>query len=366
MSKPIEEILHFENIIATIEAVKRGVPEGIIPDAMFRPTKSFLGNVGYYFKVTSTRQVAQAVMYGSPSKAVKMAGVSKVPVTLLHAYEHFDHDPNLVAVLKSTDDTIQQMGAQEVGRQAGEFTKRFLNLRKAAWYCALSKGKIYLDDEGNLLNSSKGAAIIIDFGVPDGNKNQLNALGKGDIITASWATATTDIPLQIAGIQQASAQLTGYRITTAYYGKNIPSYIAKNTAMKEFLKMNPGSNQAVRRGEIPDGFINLQWREAYSAFYADKSNVAQQLWDDDMVVFTPDDTDSGWWGFLQGSYGVPTNIGQIYGDAMAALNSVRTVFGMFGYAAITHDPVGICQYGGDTMLPVIAVPKAIFIADVTV
>lgn len=364
MSKSIQEILYFENILATIAAVKGGVPGGILPETMFSPTKKTIGNAGSYFKVESTRRVAQAVMYGSPSKAVTMKGVSKVPVTLVHSFEHFYHDPNLVAVLKSLDDRIQQMGAEEVGRKAGEFAQRFVNLRRAAWYQALTEGKIYLDADGNLVHSSDLATVTIDFGIPAGNKAQLNALGAGNIITASWATAGTDIPLQIAGIQIAAAQLTGYPITNAYYGKNIPSYISKNTAMKEFLKMNPGSNQAVRRGEIPDGFINLTWRPAYTAFFADKTDTTRSFWTDDTVVFTPADNDAGWWNFLEGSYGIPTNIGQIYGDAMQSLNSLATVFGMFGYATVTHDPAGIKQYGGDTFLPVISVPKSIFIADV--
>lgn len=363
--KTIQEILHFENILKVVEEVKGGVPGGILPEGMFRATRRFLGNVGYYFKVISTRQVARQVRYGSPSVAIKLRGVSKVPVTLAHAFEHFDHEPNLVAVLKSLDDRIQLLGAQEVGRQAGQFTQRFVNARRAMAYSALTTGKIMFDDEGELTMKTSQAAITVNFGIPAGNKGSLNALGAGVIITASWATATTDIPLQIAGIQVAAARLTGYPITEAYYGKNVPSYIAKNTAMKEFLKMNPGSNQAVRRGDIPDGFINLNWHQAYGAFYTREDGTSHQFWTDDMVVFTPNIADVGWWDFLEGSYSIPTDVGQMYGDAIQALNSLQTVFGLFGYATVIHDPAGIRQYAGDTSLPVIVVPKAIFIADVT-
>jgi len=84
--KTIQEVLHFENILKIVEEVKGGVPGGILPEQMFRATRRFLGNVGYYFKVTSTRQVARQVRYGSPSTAVKLPGVSKVPVTLGHSF----------------------------------------------------------------------------------------------------------------------------------------------------------------------------------------------------------------------------------------------------------------------------------------
>lgn len=362
--KTIQEVLHYENILRVVEEVK-DLSQTPVPDRMFTPTDTVMGNTGSYVKVTSSRQIAQAVMYGAPSKNVKLQGVSKVPVTCIHSFEHIQHTPNTVMQLKSEDGGIQRMGIQTVGRQARDFALRFIRLRRAAWYQALTTGLIYLDSEGDLLPSAAGAAITINFGIPAGNKNQLNALGKGNIIAASWATAGTNIPNHIAGIQMAAAQLTGYRITTAYYGKNIPGYVASNTAMKEFLKMNPPSNAAVLSGAIPDGFINLKWREAYSGLWVDGKGVSQVPWGDDMVVFTPDEADLGWWGFLEGTYPIPTDIGEMSSDVIAALNSVQTVAGQFGYAQVTHDPVGIKQFGGDTFLPVINVPKAVFVADVT-
>jgi len=40
------------------------------------------------------------------------------------------------------------------------------------------------------------------------------------------------------------------------------------------------------------------------------------------------------------------------------------IFGMFSYATVTADPPTVKQYAGDTFLPVICVPKSIFIATV--
>lgn len=364
MAKPIEEILHLENIMKVIEAVKGGVPGGILPEAMFRPQQKVMGNSGTYTKVTSTRKVAQAVRYGSASKAVKLEGVSKVPVTLIHAYEHFDHEPNVLALLQSNSGGQQLLGAEIVGKKASDFAQRYVNLRRTAWYSAMTNGKIWFDGDGNLLPSASGAVVTIDFGIPAGNQNQLDALGAGDIISAKWSATDTDIPTQITNIRKAAAQLTGYRITTAYYGANVPSYVAKNTAMKEFLKLNPGSNQAVRNGEIPNGFQKLNWVAAYEAFYNDANGANQSWWSDDAVIFTPDVGDAGWWDFIEGSYSVPTDVGTLAADAMAQLKALRTIFGMFGYATVSHDPVTIKQYAGDTFLPAICVPSAIFQAAV--
>jgi hypothetical protein len=365
MAKTLQQLLYFKNIIAVIQAIKGGIPSGIIPPQMLNPTKKLIGNVGVYKKVESTRQTAQAVHYGAASKGIKLTGVSEVGVKLIHSFEHFDHDPNTVAQLLSQDGNMQTMGSEEVGNKIRDFGTRFTNLRLAAWYSILFNGIIWLDGEGNLLYSSSGAAITIDFGVPAGNQNQLNWDGNGAIIGASWGTAGTDIASHIMKIQKAAAVLSGYPIVNAYYGQNIPSYIAANTIMKEYLRTNPMANEAIKVGGIPKGFLNLNWIPANTAFYADKDGTARYFCGVDTVVFTPDVSDLGWWGFLEGSYAIPTNIGQIQTDALAALNSLRQVNGMFGFATVTNDPVGIRQYGGDTFLPTLNVPKSIFIADVT-
>ena len=366
MAKPIEALLHIENFLRTIEKVKAGIPDDILPARMFKPTDKTIGNSGFYYKVLGTRQVAQQVAYGAPSKSMVGKGVFKQPITLLHAFENFSHDPNLLALLKSTTGGTQKRGVEIVGKKIAEFTQRFINLRRAAWYSALAQGKIYFDVDGNLLPTSTGAVVTIDFAVPAGNQNQLDWDGNGAIIGASWATAGTDIIGDLRELKLASIALTGYKLKYAFYGSNLPGYFANNTTLQQYLARNATGNAALLKGEVPDGLMGLTWVDAQHAFFEDKGNVNRFFWGGDQIVFTPDPADIGWWGFIEGSYNVPSDIGKLYGDAMSALNSLREIFGVFGYAVVGHDPVGITQYGGDTFLPVIAVPNAVFIADVTV
>ncbi len=365
MAVSIEELLHHENFLKTIEKVKGGVPDGIIPKRMFTRTDTTIGNQGSYFKVESTRRVAQQCLYGAPSKAAKFKGVSKQLVTLLHSFENFQHDPQIVAILKSTNGGVQKRGAELVGRKLAEFTQRFINLRRATWYSAMATGYIYFDEDGELLPDSSGAVNTVDFSIPAGHRNQLDWDGNGAIIGASWATAGTDIMGDVRELKKAAIATTGYPIKKVYYGPNIPGYLSANTALKEFLSRNPEAQKAVIAGDIPDGLLGLTWVDAQDAFYEDKNGTNKHFWDGDKCVFTPDETDMGWWGFIEGSYNIPTDVGKIMADIMHALNSLTEIFGMFGYASVTHDPVGLKQYAGDTFLPLILVPNAIWIADVT-
>ena len=366
MAKAIEALLHVDNFLRTIIKVTAGIPDGILPPRLFKPTDKTLGNTGFYYKVEGTRQVAQQVAYGAPSRSMVGKGVSKVPVTLMHAFENFPHDPNLIAILKSIDGATQKRGAEIVGRKIAELTTRFQNLRLAAWYSALANGKIWVDKDGNLLPSALGAVVTIDFGIPAGNKGALDWDGNGAIIGAAWSGAGTDIIGDLRELKKAAIALTGYKLEYAFYGPNLPGYFAANTTLKEYLARNQTANAALLKGEVPDGLMGLTWIDAQSAFFEDAAGVNRFFWGGDTVVFTPDPKNIGWWGFIEGSYNVPSEVGKLHTDAMAALKALREIFGMFGYAQVSHDPVGIVQYGGDTFIPVIAVPKAVFIADVTV
>jgi len=64
---------------------------------------------------------------------------------------------------------------------------------------------------------------------------------------------------------------------------------------------------------------------------------------------------------------VPTNF-ELANNATSAVDvahSLREQAGMFSYAEMLTDPPSIKMVAGDTFLPVIKVPKAVFIADVT-
>ena len=123
----------------------------------------------------------------------------------------------------------------------------------------------------------------------------------------------------------------------------------------------------VETGEILDGFLKMRWVNATEALYEDIDGNSQFFFGGDTVVFTPDVKDDGWWGFVEGSYPVPQDVGSVDSDMVSMIRSgLKSTFGMFSYCLVMPDPVTIIQYFGDTMLPILGVPKSIYIADVIV
>jgi hypothetical protein len=364
MAVDIESVLSGRTLVGTIQAIKDGVPEDILPPAWTRVTKRFQGNTGTYIKVTSTRQVARLVQYGSPSIQRGIIGAAEVPVKCLHTFENQVLNPSvLIQLFDPNTNEKDNKGIWEVRRQTQEFKRYFSNLRISSVYSALVKGAINFDVGGNLLPSSSGASTIINFGVPAGNQSQLNVFGAGNLITAKWNSASTLILAQLADIQKAARKLTGYPITTAFFGANIRDYIAQNTQCAALILANNRYQDAIITGGIASGFGGIKnWIPLYEAFFVDASGNYQDWMSDDCIIFTPDPT-SDWWEFIEGSFLVPTNL-NLSSDGVAALGDLKEVNGMFSYADIIKNPPTIQQFAGDTFLPLLKVPGAIFIAQV--
>jgi len=362
MAKRIQDILAPANMVGVIQGVKPGIPNPWDPAFMTNVAPT-IGDDGTYVKVDAARDTARLVAYGGASLRKMPKGCSRVGVKLIHTFEHIFHNPNLIDRLTSAQGGMQEIASQEVDRQTAEFKAGFDNLRIAAVGMALAKGVIYFDGAGNLLESSSGAMVSVDFGIPAGNKNQLNVLGAGDIITASWATAGTDIVGQLSALKIAALKKTGYPLTTIYYGEAIPGYLAANTSIKALLQGNVAFAQSFLGNEIPDGLCGFKWRKAGQGFYVDQNGDVREIVASDAAIFTPD-VDRSWYEMLEGTYRVPTNFGSAVADPVAAMANTTMVRGPFSYCILESDPPAIKHLAGDTFLPVIKVPGAIFIADV--
>ncbi len=358
MSKTLDQILGAENLVGVIQGIKNGIPDDILPPQFMRVTRTVSGNRATYHRVKGTRQVARQVHYGAPSTERKKADITEVPVNLLHTIEHQRHDPTVLMNLKAIgSEQRQKLGRDEIARQVGLFNTLFENLRLATVYSVFRDGHIYFDGDGNLLNSSAGAVLDVDMQISDDNKDQLNG-----IITASWATAGTSIHTHITNLKIRARQLTGYRLTDAFYGKRVLDLFLGNTKLAALINRNATLQAAFAGGEIPDGFLGLKWHPAYESFFEDNDGTNQEFIDGDQIVFTPTPSPE-WWEVIDGTYPVPRNIGNLAGDATGALANVMEVAGKFSYGLVTEDPVGIKHVAGDTFLPVLKVPDAIFLAD---
>lgn len=356
----LQQIIGYVPLTGVIQATMSGIPNPL-PPAFLKVTEQIIGDAGVYTRLTGERRTAKLVKYGAPAVSANLRDVATQPVKLLHSFEKQSVNPIALQSIRNFDNyDLQRRGMQEISRQVREFGRKFQNLRVAATLMVLANGILYFDGDGNLLPTSSGAIDTVSFQMSANNQNQLNG-----IITASWATTTTNIPLQLINLEERAAQTTGYELTQAMYGKNIPTYFILNDYVVDYLARMPNmsTDYLKNAGKIPSGLFGYSWIPMYQTFYEDSAGINQSIWDSDLVVFTPE-VNGDIWDFMEGSYPVPTDV-NITTDAVAAMSNIKDVFGGFSYGQATHDPVGICTWTGDTFMPVMKNPDAYYQANVT-
>lgn len=361
---PLNDILGGPNLCGVIQGTKTGIPN-VFPDGFYTVDKDVDGDTGEYTRVYGTRTTARIAAYGSASQQRQLKGIEKVACKLIHSIENIQlSGTDYINLLEPDSLAKQKMGITEVTRQVREFRKNFDNLRVAALTQMIFNGAIYWDGLGNFLPNSTGAKTISDFMVPAGNKGQLNVLGTGNILGTSWDNVAAPVDTQMLNLKQTATRLTGYPLKYAFYGKNVPGYLTNNTKLQNFFIRNATANtQFLSTADIPNPLLGLEWRPAYEAFFEDQNKVLQSLVGDDQVAFTPEPS-LDWVGWLQGTYPVPNTIGLVQADGAALRANVNVVPGVFAYGVLTPDPSGVKIVAGDTFLPALKVPKAIFIATV--
>ena len=367
MARSLEMVLGQVPLTSLVTAVTQGIPDPL-PEGFDVVTDKVLGNSARVPRIEGTRETAKLVMYGAPAVRRSLQGIEMVDVKCLHAFEELQIDVLTMQRLREWESyNIQgDLGVQEVARQAAVFRQRFANLRIAAKLLMLAYGKVNYDGQGNLLDPAAAVpddGVSVDARVPAGNKDQLNILGDGNIIAASWNTASTDIPLHVRNIIDASVKLTGYVPELAIYGKNIQSYLTKNDFVKDYLSRNPIYAQPVLTGNaLPSGFLDLTWVRGYTTFFVDSGGTRRQIVGDDTVIFCPRPSPD-WWKVIEGSYAVPNSI-NISQEQISLAGNFTIKYGRFGYSLPCTNPISYLTYFGDTFLCWPAVPNALIIGDV--
>lgn len=367
MSKSLEGVLGFTPLTTSLKLQTDGLPDLFPPEfSQTDPGNRIIGDRAQYIRVNGQRKSAKFNVYGSPAIRHELMPVGNAAVRCLHSYESFPIDLVTLSKLQSFEAFNQDEGADYVRYQFEAAAFRHKNAEVVALASTLRNFAIYFDTDYNLLPTSSGADTTktVDFGVAATHKDQCNGC-----ITNPWSLASTDIPGDIRNLQQFSRKETGFELTAALYGKNIPRYMTQNDAVQPYLsRSGDARDKFLMTGEIPSGLFGIKdWIPVYQSFYENSAGTNVDLWDDDGITFLPNVAQPDkmrWYRRYEGSYPVPKSL-DIQMSEMAALNNYQTVYGVFAYAQPMNNPPQFEVYHGNTWLPAIVNEKAPFNADVT-
>jgi len=346
-------------LMASINSPAIGLPKAFNP--AFYTLRTDSDDQTFKWEQTPiTQTTAAAVSFGSPAIPAPKTNLNERDGRCIHLFESITHNGQTLLDLQSDNQETRTRASDDFVRQAANFGMRFDNTEIASLASALSQGIIYLGSNGQIQLTSSGAARTIDLGVPAANKNQC-----GGKITASWATAGTDVLGNIYAILKAMAQ-AGRPCEKIMYGSDVPGYLRGNTAISGMMSKSSFLADQLAQGRLPNGFGDpsnqVVWEPIWNSFFVDSGGTTREFFGGDAVLFLPK-VDRTWYTMVDGAAVIPSKVGIASNPAEAA-SSLQKVRGKFSYARINDNPVSVDQFCGHSFLPVFLDPSAFYIADV--
>lgn len=176
------------------------------------------GRNGLYHVFNNSRKVARGTAPGAPANRRPPQEMSAVPFVFPRIFDSVTLHAEMLHNLGRIDDPRKrdEAGEMMIARQANVLGQILANWR-TAMLGGMLRGKIYMERVGDTMivfdyNQPSGVYEEITWLRPAGNTGQLNMLGTGNIINASWAISTTDIPGHLGQINAAFQQLYGGRL----------------------------------------------------------------------------------------------------------------------------------------------------------
>lgn len=360
MATALEDVLGYVPLTGLIQKVETGIPE-VVPPAFWdsRNRTTTIKDVGRYTVTRGTRQTARRVDYDSPALKRELSSVGSQDVKLPTFYEYteFNHS-DFMLLREYNSPMLMKKGRDELDRQVLEFKQKFDNLSVAMVHSMLALGKIHFDSSGNLLYSSSGADVTIDFGIPSANRDQVSG-----VIAASWDTASTDIPSHVRGLKKYMRQLCGKKPKYAFYGSAVPGMLQKNDYLKDWWVRYQKMNEAyLDTTDIPPGFLGLIWVPAYEAFYSDSTATIREWFGSDQITLIPE-IDQTVYEYMDGSFYVPKSF-EPQPSIQAALDSSEEVTDLTMWAEPITNPMRAKLFCKRVGVPIWKNENAMLICDV--
>ncbi len=267
MAAVLNELLLPQVILDLISRIKGGrgplaswlgfLPKGFDPDAVRirspnsmddggrsreGPSPTGRGSVRYYtyriFDNTRTTLKLRAPGTGPGTISQQPMGVNTVVVCRFHNKIPLNYEflGNLSPMI-GPNSQVDQGGKNYIEMQTETLGRKGNNTIEVM-AAGMLRDSLYMiqvgDDWWPQFAAPTGTQIgfQVPFQIPAGNKNQLNMLGAGNLLTVSWANPAALILSNCEAIKAAYVQLSGYPLTDAWINSTLWPLIIGNTQIR--------------------------------------------------------------------------------------------------------------------------------------
>lgn len=185
----------------------------------------------------ATRVVSKARAPGTGPAQVSVNPMAQANVSVARFHQKIALEAEFLGNLSpmiGPNSTVDTAGQDYIMRQETFMARQFNNMIEmlTAGMCRDSLYYSISGDDWFPTFTSPTYGQQVPFQIPSGNKSQLNMLGTGSIIGTSWANAGAPIMDDLAAIEAAYVQLSGYSMTDVLVNGILMNKILQNTQIR--------------------------------------------------------------------------------------------------------------------------------------
>lgn len=340
MADSIQTMLDTRELTASYRAAPtlQGTP---MTDTFFTNVSGTTGDEVVIPVLSTTNLPAPANTRGSGPRRQAGVGASKKQFALFHSFNEWAQDANAIRFLRSADPGIQNLGREVLQANIEDAGRRQKLFREVVIQSIMVYGRVNIGADGSVLvptvhattgviTDNASAVISADYQVADSHRGNL-----GGLVSALFSTTSTDIPAIMEAIRDDAMKAGAEPPSVMYVNPLNKKHFINNTKFGEWAKQNQVRSSDVLHGDgIRDYFgWDIKFMEGY---WTDSGGTQRPVIPATSAVLAP--KDGPWKRCKEGTQDIPTTC-DIKGTFEEALNSLKSVQGMFGFAQIRVTPL---------------------------
>jgi hypothetical protein len=340
--------------VLTASYSRRDAPQSFpLTDFYFVKPQPVEGNEYELIYYPAMMEAAPTNAPGAEARILAPGGADARKASLFTVFNKVMLPAEAITALREPDSlSLQDAGRTSIARVFDEFSERHRLLKELVIAKTLTMGVVHLDAAGRVLESSTGATMTCDFGVPASRRGNLSGA-----IAALWSDPAARIGDQIDAIRDQAEADGSEPPTEIWLHSSTKRHLRNNTQFSDWAKYHYVQSEVVLRGDMIPNLWGLNWR-FFGGKYRSAEGTMVDFIPQTRAILTPP-AGRPWMRAAHGSTLVPKSI-SIAGDVQTALQETSKFHGPFSYARLVDDPLSVYLYMGDKFGLHFADPNAVW------
>lgn len=324
------------------------------------PSRNFDMDEVEFIKLGTVKDPSQVNFRGNPARRRQPTGKARRALSMLNMFDVLNLKVDSLMFLREPDAwLLQQGGANEIAQQLEDMATAHRYL-KWLWIAKNFTGSaVYIDANGDILESSTGAVVTIDNGLPAANQSQVdlsNFGGSGNAIAAAWDVAGTKLLTQLDVLNHTCVEYQNSEpLRHIWLHPTGKAWVRQNT---EILAMYDAGQERLDRALMGETFeINGYTFHFYGGTYTATDGTNKPFIPLTKAIITPEP--GPWLAQGNGVQIVPKTVDVQPGEFVNFAGWDKH-YGDFAYFQAEHNPPSVNCFAGTNWLWGFRNPASVF------